>query len=377
MTDQERHSHPYWLWESIMETPDVLASYLKADFRGEVDELAETLVRIDPVHVFVSGTGSSSFAARAEVHAFEQIAGLSATAHVTSELRAHPPTTLKRGAAWVFNSHSGGSIGDPEAVALAKSLGVYTVAVTDIPGSKLATSADSALIGPGGPKHELPATRTYAAALFRVYMLTAALAARHGDRQKADPYMAALEGIPSRLRELIDGVEERAPEVAERLADAGYFIVIASGPNVATAEEGALGLSQAKSAPGQGFPVENYLHGPIQALTADGWVLALAPSGPQQSRVLQAAKAAKIIGAKVLLLAPPATGEDLGADLRIDIRDDTPEVFTPLLYVAPLWQVGYRLSLLAGHNPDRLSMESQPFQDAMGYLMKGDRKFGA
>ncbi len=377
MTDQQRHGHPYWLWESIMQTPDVLARYLEIEFRKVIDELAEAFLQATPKHTFITGTGSSYFAALAEAYAFEEIAGLPASAHVTSELKAHPPSSLGPGAAWLFNSHSGGSIGDPEAVAAARSRGVYTVAVTDIPGSALTIAVDTALIGPGGPKHELPATRTYAAALFRVFLLAASIAARRGDSETAERFQSALAGIPARLRQLIDRVETQASDLAECLASGGYFIVIASGPNLATAHEAALGLSQAKSVPGQGFPVENFLHGPIQALTSDGWVVALAAPGPLQARVLQAARAAKMIGARVMLLAPPAAGDETGADLRIDVEDNLPEVLSPLLYVVPLWQVGYRLSLLEGHNPDRLSMEQRPFQEAMGYLMAGDRKFGA
>jgi glucosamine 6-phosphate synthetase-like amidotransferase/phosphosugar isomerase protein len=153
--------------------------------------------------------------------------------------------------------------------------------------------------------------------------------------------------------------------------------VIASGPNLATAHEGALGLSQSRGVPAQGFAVENWLHGPIQTLLPEHCVIAIAAPSPQKSRILQAAKAAKIIGATVIVMQPRGMSTEIEADFTIPLPDDIPEILTPLLYVAPLWQLGYFFSLKVGHDPDRLSMEQPAFQEAMTVLMKGDQKFGA
>jgi glucosamine--fructose-6-phosphate aminotransferase (isomerizing) len=377
MTDQRRTSHPYWLWESIMETPEVLKKYLDEDFQREVDRIAEVIHQKNPRRVFVSGTGSSNFVALAEVFAFEQIAGYPATAYVTTELSAQPPLDLDSDSLWVFNSHSGGTIGDADAIEVAKERGAFTLGITDIPDSTLAQLVDEALIGPGGPKHELPATRTYAAALFRTILLAAALAKWSGNEVKAGETLASLEKIPAIMREVIDRFEVQAPAVVEQLMDCTAFIVVGSGPNVATIHEGALGLSQSRGVPAQGFPTENWLHGPIQTLTKEMCVITIAAEGPLQTRVLHAAEAAKIIGASVVVLGPKDAIQSVSADVIFEMPDGVPEVMSPLLYIPPLWQIGYHFSLKVGHDADRLSMEIPEFQEAMAYLMRGDRKFGA
>jgi glucosamine 6-phosphate synthetase-like amidotransferase/phosphosugar isomerase protein len=377
MPESKRKNHPYWLWESIMETPDILAQYLEPDFQKRVNDVAEKVVDRDIERFFVTGTGSSYFISLAEIHAFEQLTGIPSIAQVTSELSSYPPPLLNAKSAWLFNSHSGGTIGDSYAVKIAKQHGALTLAITDIEHSTLAESVDHALVGPGGPKHELPATRTYAAALFRAILLAHQIGLRLDRTDVAKSLEDPLKRVIDQYRECTEAFEARAESMVEKLMDCNAYTVIASGPNLATAHEGALGLSQSRGVPAQGFAVENWLHGPIQTLLPGHCVIAIAAPGPQKGRILQAAKAAKIIGATVIVLQPRGMGTEIEADFTIPLPDDMPEIFTPLLYVAPLWQLGYFFSLKVGHDPDHLSMEQPAFQEAMTMLMKGDQKFGA
>ncbi|MGD2161468.1 MAG: SIS domain-containing protein [Anaerolineales bacterium] len=360
-----------------METPEVLSKYLEFDFQRTLDNIAEKVVEHNPSHFFVTGTGSSYFVSLAEVHAFEQLAGIPATVHVTSELSAYPPPSLGSDSAWLFNSHSGGTIGDMGAVKVAKKRGALTLAITDIVKSTLARGVDHAIIGPGGPKHELPATRTYAAALYRAILLARKIGVLKGYIRSDGEFKDHLEKIPEVYRECTQDFEAHADKMVQSLMECSAYTVIASGPNVATAHEGALGLSQSRGVPAQGFAVENWLHGPIQTLLPEHCVIAIAAPGPNKQRVLQAAKAAKIIGSRVVLLKPDDEKTEVEADFVIQMRADMPELLTPLYYVAPLWQLGYYFSLEVGHDPDRLSMDQKAFQDAMVLLMKGDQKFGA
>jgi glucosamine--fructose-6-phosphate aminotransferase (isomerizing) len=376
-SEEKRKNHPYWLWESIMETPEILAKYLEPDFQKQVDQIAEKVVDHQPKQVFVSGTGSSYFVSLAEFHAFEQLAGIPATAHVTSELSAYPPPSLGSDSVWLFNSHSGGTIGDSDAVTVAKQHGALTVAITDIEESNLARSVDYALVGPGGPKHELPATRTYAAALFRAILLSRKIGLLRTREDLTDVVGDHLKRIPEVYRKCTETFEQRAQDMVDQLMDCSAYTVIASGPNIATAHEGALGLSQSRGVPAQGFAVENWLHGPIQTLLPEHCVIAIAAPGPNKQRVAQAAGAAKMIGSKVVLMQPEGESLEIEADFVIRMPNAVPGLLTPLFYVAPLWQLGYFFSLEVGHDPDRLSMDQPEFQDAMTYLMRGDRKFGA
>ncbi len=372
---EQRTEHPYWIWEAIMNTPDILKACLDEPVLGQVNHVADRLNKINPSHIFITGTGSSHFVALAEAYAFEEIASISASAHVTTELWAHPPAALAKNNAWLFNSHSGGTYGDSKAVELARERGVYTVGITDIPDSTLDAITDDVIIGPGGPKHELPATRTYSAALYRVIQLAIALAERHGFIKRAEEYQQELERIPHLLREVVASFAPKAPDFVDALGDRSSFTVIGSGSNFATAHEAALGLSESQAAPAQAFMIEDWLHGPIQTLTNKMCLIAIASPGPLQSRVLQAVSAARIIGAKTLVLIPADTKAQVDSDLIIKLPPHVPELLTPLLYISPLWQMSYFFALRTGHNPDRLSMDKSDFKKAFSLLMPKDEKF--
>jgi len=367
--------HPHHIWKSIMDTPQILEACLSKQVQDQVEHVADQIASLQPQRVLFSGTGSSGYAGIAHAHAFEQIATLPASWHVTTELGAYPPLTLGPESVLIITSHSGRTPGDLPVVKLARERGAYTVGITDIQESPLAQIVDDTIIGPGGPKVEMPATRTYDAAMFRVFELATAIAQRMGHEEAAFQYEQALTQMPRILRRFLDEFSSRAPLVAQDLADCSAYFVISAGPNMSTAYEGALALLQSTGVAAQGFYVEEILHGAIQALTAQMCMVAIAAPGPLQARILQVAQAARIIGARVVTIAPVGI-EPLGADdLSILMPSDVPELFTPLLYIAPLWQIGYYFSLLTGRDPDHLSMHKPEFKKAFAFLMPHGSKF--
>jgi len=102
-------------------------------------------------------------------------------------------------------------------------------------------------------------------------------------------------------------------------------------------------------------------------------VIAIAPPGMLQERMLRLTMAARVIGAKTVLLAPD--GSPLPeVDAWVEMPRDLPELLTPVLYMVPLWQIGYHFGLLGnGGHPDRLSMDKPEFKEGMSYIMKKDK----
>jgi len=50
------------------------------------------------------------------------------------------------------------------------------------------------------------------------------------------------------------------------------------------------------------------------------------------------------------------------------------DLISPVVYMVPLWQIGYRLGLFGkGGHPDRLSMDEVEFKKAFSFLMKKDK----
>lgn len=366
-----RTGHPYHLYESIIRTPKDLEACFEGDTWKQVEELGRLLRTRNTRRLFISGTGSSFFASIAAGYAFRQLAGIPAEVGVTSELGAYPPVGLSEQDAWLFVSHSGGTVGDEPVVEMARSRGVLTVAVTDIHDSRLTGCTDVLLPGPSGAKPELPATRTYSTAVLRMVLLAAELT--EDSSQKAR-FFGDARRLPSQLHEVVDDTEKKVENLEAALWPCSYFAFLGSGPNTATAHEGALGFSQALEAQAQGFILEEWLHGPIQTLTRDMGVVVIAPEGPRQQRMLDVLRAVQFVGAKTLAVGAEGFAGLQEADAAV-MLPRTPALLSPLLAISPLWQIGYRFAIRSGKNPDRLSMDQEVFQNAMELLMSSDLKF--
>ena len=373
---QRRDQHPFWIWESIMNTPGILEECLQGSTYEQVKKVAEKCQQKKIDKIFLLGTGSSYFATIAEKPAFEKYAGKLCSTYLTTEFCEDLPLNLDGHSAVFFHSHSGGTKGDPETVQKAREMGAYTVAITDIEDSNLAKSTEDKIIGPGGSKVELPATRTYSAAIFRMIQLAIELGKTSPNKEFALEAEAYLKKVPGILEGVAQKYAQLAPAIVDKLKDCHSFFMVGSVSNYATADEAALGFSQSSGCPAQAFQLENFLHGPIQTLRPDIGVVLIAPSGPFQERMLKTARACKIIGAKVALLYPEDLGQINDYDVCMDFPAGIHELISPLIYMTPLWQVAYYFSLLGkGCHTDRLAMDKPEFKEAFAIIMSGDKKF--
>jgi len=378
MTEASKHvlrtDHPYYLYESIINTPEALEDCLRGSVRAQIERVARELENRKVERIILSGTGSSYYAALASGYAFSRLVGVPVQVGVTSEYGAYPPLHIGKRDAWLFISHSGGTVGDEPVVQMAKKNGALTIGVTDVEDSRLAGLVDEVLLGPGGPKPELPATRTYSAAVFRMMLLAASAGIGESSGKESSEFLEAAHRLPEQLKQVITATEETIQKLVETFFMCRYFVFLGSGPNIATAHEGALGFSQSLEAQAQGFILEEWLHGPIQTVTDDMGVVVLAPQSPRQDRMLQVIKAVRILGARSLVIGSEGTHGLEAADTAIHLPQ-TPDLLSPLLAISPLWQIGYRFALRSGKNPDRLSMDQPEFQNAMDVLMGSDKKF--
>jgi glucosamine--fructose-6-phosphate aminotransferase (isomerizing) len=359
---ESRSSHPFFIYETIFGAPNILSDWLKPECKEKIDDIAERIIRLKPGHIFLSGTGSSYLAAIAQTYGFNRITGISASAWIRSELMTYTPHHFKETAVLFFNTHSGKSPGDVALIERAKERGVYTVGVTDVPDSAFAKSVDELLIGTDGPKKEMPSTRTYSSAIFRVLQVAISCAEKAGSLSHINEYQSAIERIPHLMKSLLDDVDPKANDIVNHVKSQRAFYVISAGPNMSTAYEGAMGLTQGTGKPAAGFNVDEYINGPIQSLSSEDCVIAVAPPGPFELRIGKCARIARSIGAKTVVIAPQKSESLHEGNISIPVPDGIPEVFTPVVYCVPFWLIGYYFSLRNGFDPDNLSMKNEAFK---------------
>jgi glucosamine--fructose-6-phosphate aminotransferase (isomerizing) len=312
----------------IAEQPQVLARLLR-DGVAAADEAREVIRRSRPRFVLLAARGTSDHAALyakylAEVH-LNLPAGLASPSTFTV-YHARPDM---RGVLFVAVSQSGGSPDLVEATEVARHCGALTVAVTNSPGSPLATTAAHHVHIHAGPERAVAATKSYTAQLLALYLLLV------GGDAAAVPDAAArtLENAAA------------AYTAAQRYRAVERLVVTARGFSYPTAREGALKLMETSYLAAQAFSGADLLHGPLAMLDGDVPVVAItspgrgsAAMGPVLDRLHEA-------GVDVLRV-----GSADGLPLALD---GVAETLVPILEILPLQQLAWRLALDRGGDPDR------------------------
>jgi Predicted phosphosugar isomerases len=260
--------------------PTVLQQCLGEQVASQTDSIADEIRKRKIEKFVLLGTGSSYFATIAEKYFFDAMTSFWSFPYVSSVFKSYPPKFLDEKTAVFFHSHSGKTEGDDAVVKFSQSKGAFTVGVTDIENSPLTSVVDQVFIGPGGPKHEMPASRTYATALFRMMLLGLKLSTIAEDAAAWQALDNSMKRMPAQVGEFMRQYESAAGENVNRLKDVTSFFCIGSGPNLSTADECALALSQCAGVPSQSFEADNFVHGPLQTLKKSMGFVGIAAPAP-------------------------------------------------------------------------------------------------
>jgi glucosamine--fructose-6-phosphate aminotransferase (isomerizing) len=297
----------------------------------------------DADRVVLTGLGSSWHAALAGERLLAHAAGLGARVRAMSafELAAYGPGPDARTAVIVI-SHGGENRYVRETVDATIRAGGTAIALTGQGHDALA-----------GAHHVLrtvdpEASSTHTVSYTSAVALLASLADRLGGGALADD----LGALPDHVATLLE--RECWDDVAARHAGRRRYWVLGGGPNVATAYEAALKLSEAAHVSAIGAEIEQFLHGPWAAVEPGDLVAVIALAGPAHPRALMAARAAREVGAAVLTLAEPSDGLAATVAGETIAIPATAEVLSPILTVVPLQLLAYHLALARGVNPDTM-----------------------
>jgi len=141
-------------------------------------------------------------------------------------------------------------------------------------------------------------------------------------------------------------------QLASRYGDKNFFFLLGSGPNYATALEGALKLKEACNIFAEGFASREFLHGPIQLVDERTPVLFVA-TADEVSSSLSLISSLRNFGSPTISISEKRNKLDEVSTDVICIPNGFPKVFSPILYVVPLQLFAYYSSVVRGLNPDK------------------------
>lgn len=352
-----RSRHPYHMYDEINAQPEAVARSLRLVEQHE----AVAGVIAGARRVFLTGCGTAFHAAQVGawfLRSFSQ-GKIDARAVQSFELVEYLPG-LRPDDVAVAISHSGATHMTLRALERAAQLGMETILVTGFPenaGGKLARH----LVPTGYADEKSWAhTASYTATLTTLAALANALAE---PAQRLD-----LSPLPQIMRDALQ-LEEMAHRMAgstilvERYREPVRIVLAGAGPNAVTAGEGALKLLETSYVQATAHELEEMLHGPLAAVTAESLLIVIAPPGRSTDRAADLVRAARALETIPVVLASAANAEAFEEAHRL-VMPELPEALTPIPYVVPLQLFSYFLAIGKDLNPDLLRRDDERYRAA-------------
>ena len=304
--------------------------------------------------IYITGSGTSYHAGLASQYALSNLSNLMTSIIPASEFQRWVPKNVPKNVLFMGISQSGESFDVLEAAKAALKRGITVLAVTNTPESRLAKMAEYRIIPRSGKEKAVPATKTYVTQLMSIFMLSVELAVGNLNLEEISRLRKGLHLASRILDETLKALNGQIRELAAKYREKNVLFLLGSGPNYATALEGALKLKETCHIFAEGFATREFLHGPMRLVDERTVVIMMVP--PDEVNVnLDLCKRLRRFGAPVILISEDGEDTpDLGefSDETILVRSGLPKIFSPLLYVVPLQLFSYYSSVFRGLNPD-------------------------
>lgn len=216
-----------------------------------------------------------------------------------------------------------------------RALGGRAVAITNDPGSELASEADAVMDLGAGPERAVPATKTVTAEMVALAILARSL----GDV----PFSGGeLADVPRWVAQVLAD-DEPPRALADRLAGHERIVVVARGPLYGAALEIALKIKETCGILADPYSAADLRHGPIAAVHPDVPVLAVSVPGRAHDDMTDLVD---------VLRRRDVTVHTVGISADVTLPEGAPEALAPIGAVVRGQQVARALSLALGLDPD-------------------------
>jgi glucosamine--fructose-6-phosphate aminotransferase (isomerizing) len=291
VSQAQKGGYPHFMLKEIHETSEAVANARRGRLTDDgIVSFREFDVDDEKLRgyseVLLLGMGTSRHAAMVGEYLIEDWAGIPARAQDASEFRYRRPTFGPKTLA-VAVTQSGETADTLVGLHRAKERGALTVAVTNVFASSAARDADGAIYLHSGPEIGVASTKTLAAHMVSLSLLSLRLATVNGrvSLERRRELVAALRALPDQVRELVDREKEIA-KIAQRYSRYSNFLYFGRGLSYPVALEGALKLKEISYVHAEGTTGGELKHGPIALLHKEFPVIAICTASSTKDKMV-------------------------------------------------------------------------------------------
>lgn len=337
----------------IFEEPRVTEAFLTGGFK-QAQEIADAVSSKQYEMVYITGSGTSYHAGLAAQYALSTLTRFATSLIPASEFPSWIPSNPKRKSLLIAISQSGESSDVLAAAKAASAKDMDILGVTNTPGSSLMNMSQYTLLTRAGEELAVTATKSHIAQLTALFLLSTQFAEKEGaSAVDATQLKKHLFKAPNVIAETISSVNGTIRKLADEYHHQRFFFFLGSGPNYATALEGALKLKEACNIFAEGFASREFLHGPIQ-LAGKKTSLFFILTEDQLESAVGEIKRVRAFDASVISISERVDErlKEVSNEV-ICVPRGFPKVFSSMIYIIPLQLFAYYSSVARGLNPDK------------------------
>jgi glucosamine--fructose-6-phosphate aminotransferase (isomerizing) len=316
-------------------------------------ELDESLLQ-DVDRILILAAGTSFHAGLIGRYAIEEWARIPVEMDIASEWRYRNPIVSERELV-IGITQSGETADTLAAMRLARERGARVLACTNVVGSQATRDADGVLYTRAGMEISVAATKTFVCQVAAMYLLALRLAELRGamDRPRLTELVAEIKQLPTRIAELIEGLDGPVKAAAERHAASEFYLYLGRHVGRAVALEGALKLKEISYIATDAYAGGEMKHGPIALLDEFTPVVCVATDMPILDKMISNIQEVRARGAHVIAIATEGDDrlEPVAEEVIYVPRTDW--MLQALLAVIPLQLFAYYVARRRGLNVDQ------------------------
>ena len=354
----DKANYRHFMAKEIHEQPEVVGHTLARYIDMATERVALPLQLPfdfkDVQRISIVACGTASYAGYVAKYWFERLSRLPVEIDVASEFR-YREAPLRKGDLAIFISQSGETADTLAALRYAKSNGVHTLSVVNVPTSTIARESETMLPTLAGPEIGVASTKAFTCQLMVLAAIAIAAGRARGELSEVDEakLVHGLVEIP-RLMATALATEPQIEKLARDIAKSRDVLYLGRGTSYPLALEGALKLKEISYIHAEGYAAGELKHGPIALIDENMPVVVIAPFDRVFEKTVSNMQEVAARGGNIILMTDAKGAAEATIDSLVTIvLPDMAATFTPMVYAVPVQLLAYHTAVVMGTDVDQ------------------------
>lgn len=354
----DKANYRHFMAKEIHEQPEV-AGHTLARYVDMSSERIQLPLKLpfdfkDIQRISIVACGTASYAGFVSKYWFEQLARIPVELDVASEFR-YREVPLRKGDLAIFISQSGETADTLAALRYAKSQGVHTLSVVNVPSSTIARESETVLPTLAGPEIGVASTKAFTCQLMVLAAIAVAAGKARGELSEEDEtkLVHGLVEIPGLMAAAL-ATEPHIEKLARDIAKCRDVLYLGRGTSYPLALEGALKLKEISYIHAEGYAAGELKHGPIALIDENMPVVVIAPYDRVFEKTVSNMQEVAARGGKIILMTDAKGAAEATVDLLVTIvLPDMAATFAAMVYAVPVQLLAYHTAVVMGTDVDQ------------------------